>query len=73
MPVNNNAVNVNAVNQAYISFASVLDSLSFNDYGLQNSSIITPVEWFWLRDIASREINLFSKPQSNWMILNPCP
>ena len=70
MVINNTTINTNEMNKAIVPFAVSLDSISFNDYWLQNSNIIVWTEWFNLRNIANKEINLLSKPQADWQILN---
>lgn len=70
MSVNNFAVNDQAVNTSDTAISEILDTISFNNFWLQNADIITTGESFGLRDSANRDISLFKAPQANGEILN---
>lgn len=63
-------LNWNVINATVLSGDLTLDNISFNNYWLQNTKIITEWEWFWLRDYPWVRIDLTDSPQSNWQILN---
>lgn len=70
MSVNNSAVNDNAVNTSDLPISEILDTISFNNFWLQNADVITTGESFGLRNSANRDISLFKAPQANGEILN---
>ena len=64
------AVNDQAVNSESLPISEIIDSISFNNFWLQNSNIVTSWENFWLRNSSRRDINILSSPQIDWEILN---
>lgn len=67
---NTSALNEWAVNSIWYDTASWANNISFNGYWLQNDSIITSWEWFWLRDYSDRRIDVTDIPQWDWQIVN---
>lgn len=65
-----NTINSNVINDTVLVWNLLLDNISFNNYWLQNTRIITEWEWFWLRDYPWRRINLVDIPQWDGQILN---
>lgn len=68
--MNDFVINSQAINTTILTGDLALDAISFNNYWLQNSSIITEWEGFWLRDYPDRRINMVDSPQTNWQIYN---
>ena len=67
---NNSTINSNSINATNSDIWQKLDVISFWNYGLQNQSIVTSWEWFWLRDIPNVRINMTNTPQGHGQILN---
>lgn len=63
-------LNSQPINTKKLLWDYLLDNISFNNYWLQNSNIITEWNGFWLRDYPNRRINLIDIPQGDWQILN---
>jgi len=70
MSVNNFTVNDQAVNTESLPISEILDTISFNNFGLQNANVITSGESFGLRNTSNRDISIFNNPQADWEILN---
>jgi len=70
MSINSFAVNDKAVNTEDLPISEILDTISFNNFWLQNANIITTGESFGLRNSANRDISIFKAPQANGEILN---
>jgi len=65
MSVNNFTVNDQAVNTESLPISEILDTISFNNFGLQNANVITSGESFGLRNTSNRDISIFNNPQAD--------
>lgn len=68
--MNDFTLNSQVLNQTVTIGDLALDTISFNDYWLQNNRIITEGEGFWLRDYPNRRVELIDSPQNDWQIYN---
>lgn len=50
--------------------SEVLDTISFDDYWIQNNRIIIIWEWFSLRNMTNRDVSITASPISDWSIFN---
>jgi len=68
--MNDYILNSQVINKTTLTWDLALDTISYDNYWLQNSSIIIEWEWFWLRDYADVRINMIEAPQTHGQIYN---
>ena len=68
--MNDYSINSQVVNATTLTWDLALDTISFNNFWLQNSNIISEWEWIGIRDYPNRRIDLIDSPQSDWQIYN---